>query len=62
MLTNDLVGLEALARLKDEEGDFISPEFFIPLAKDEGVLEYITYTVMEKSCQLLEKLGIVVKS
>jgi diguanylate cyclase (GGDEF)-like protein len=54
---NEIVGLEALARLKDEAGQLISPALFIPMAQEKGALEYITYFVTEKTCQLLQQLN-----
>ena len=55
--TNEICGLEALARLRDSDGNLISPGVFIPAARESGVLEYITYVVTEHSCQLLESLN-----
>lgn len=54
--TGQIIGIEALARLKDENGKLISPADFIPIAQEYGVLEYITYIVTEHTCQLLQKI------
>jgi len=54
--TGKIEGLEALARLKDSEGQIVSPDQFIPIAQENGVLEYITYVVTEQVCKLLQKL------
>lgn len=55
-VTNDVIGFEALARLKDAEDKLISPALFIPAATEIGGLEYITYTMVEQSCNLLSQL------
>jgi diguanylate cyclase (GGDEF)-like protein len=55
--TNEIIGLEALARLHDANGKLISPALFIPMAQEKGALEYITYMVTEKTCQLLQRLN-----
>ena len=54
--TSQICGLEALARLRDQDDNLISPGLFIPAAQESGVLEYITYVVTEHSCQLLKSL------
>lgn len=46
---------EALVRLQDEYGAFISPAEFIPLAEESGLIEGINRQVMEKVCDLLER-------
>ncbi|TCS41362.1 putative bifunctional diguanylate cyclase/phosphodiesterase [Reinekea marinisedimentorum] len=55
--TGEIIGVEALARLRDKHGQLVSPADFIPIAQEYGVLEYITYIVTEQSCQLLQILG-----
>ncbi len=55
--TGRIKGVEALARLTDAHGNMISPVEFIPMALNNGVLEYITYIVTEKTCQLLQTLN-----
>lgn len=54
--TGDMIGFEALARLRNAEGEMISPATFIPVAHEKGVLDYITYLVCEQSCKLLQVL------
>lgn len=46
---------EVLLRLKDENGSFISPEVFIPYAEEIGLVEDISWIVLEKTCCFLEK-------
>ncbi len=55
--TDTIVGVEALARLRDKNGKLISPGQFIPAAQANGVLEYITYVVTEHTCKLLQQLN-----
>ncbi len=44
---------EALLRLKDEEGNPVSPAVFIPLAEESGMIEEMTWIVLEDVCRLL---------
>lgn len=45
-----LIGFEALARLQDEDGNFISPCEFIPLAEETGQITALGLQVLEKAC------------
>ena len=47
-LTGDIVGLEALIRWHDGE-DFISPDKFIPIAEETGLVVPLDLLVMEKA-------------
>ena len=51
MMTNRLAGTEALVRLKSEEGGFISPAEFIPLAETTGAIDKIGAHVLETASQ-----------
>jgi diguanylate cyclase (GGDEF)-like protein len=55
--TGAIIGFEALARLRDAEGTLVPPTDFVSVAQDSGVLEYITYSVAESTCQLLQQLA-----
>ncbi|MBQ5988298.1 MAG: bifunctional diguanylate cyclase/phosphodiesterase [Oscillospiraceae bacterium] len=44
-----LYGFEALARMKDENGDFISPGEFIPVAEKAGLVDKVDTVVFRKS-------------
>ena len=44
---------EALLRLNDYNGVPISPEVFIPLAEGSGLIDDLTWLVMEDACKLL---------
>jgi diguanylate cyclase len=47
---------EALLRLKDEDGRFLSPEEFIPVAEETGLIVNIGYAVIDKVCQYIRFL------
>ena len=58
-----IIGAEALIRMKDERGKYISPEEFIPIAEKNGTILRLGEFVFEKVCRLLseikpEELGI----
>lgn len=46
--TNAVIGLEALLRLKDRKGEFISPAVFIPFAEENGLIVPIGQMVMQQ--------------
>jgi len=45
--TNDICGAEALCRWKHPTQGFISPEIFIPMAEDAGLIKPLTNRVLE---------------
>lgn len=47
---------EALLRLPDNPLGFVSPEEFIPIAEENGLIVPITYQVLEKTCQFIKRL------
>ncbi len=53
---NDFTLAEALIRFKPEQGDFISPGEFIPIAEDTGLIIRITKTMLELVCADYKKL------
>ncbi len=53
-----LIGAEALIRLKDEQGVFISPEDFIPIAEKTGAILRIGEYVFESVCLALSQINI----
>ena len=53
-----LIGAEALIRLKDERGHFISPEDFIPIAEKTGAILRIGEYVFESVCLALSQINV----
>lgn len=53
-----VVGAEALIRLKDEKGRFISPEDFIPIAEKTGTILRIGEYVFETVCRDLSHISL----
>ncbi len=61
--THEIVGAEALARIKDQEGNRIMPGEFIPVAEQNGAINQMGEQILKKTCQYikendLEKMGI----
>lgn len=52
--TGKFCSMEALVRLKEPDGTFISPAEFIPLAEQTGQVSMITWFVLEEVCRLLK--------
>ena len=50
-----LVGAEALARIRDSEGNIIPPSAFIPLAEKNGRINQLGEQVFEKVCQFISE-------
>lgn len=47
------VAAESLIRLWDRKGDFISPGEFIPMAEENGLIDQISWIVLEKVCRFM---------
>lgn len=47
------VSAESLIRLWDRKGEFISPGEFIPMAEENGLIDQISWIVLEKVCRFL---------
>lgn len=50
---NRFVSAEALVRLRDYKGNMVSPDEFIPLAEENGMIEQIGWYVWEEVCRFL---------
>ncbi|WP_154098029.1 putative bifunctional diguanylate cyclase/phosphodiesterase [Bacillus coahuilensis] len=48
---SEIVGMEALARLKMKNGESVSPSEFIPIAEETGLMPDIGEYVLRKACQ-----------
>lgn len=53
--TKELIGVEALARFCDEEGQAISPAEFIPVMESDGMIYEMGLWVLQKSIQAAKK-------
>ncbi|MBR4277821.1 MAG: EAL domain-containing protein, partial [Lachnospiraceae bacterium] len=51
-----IVGAEALARIKDFEGNIIPPGMFIPLAESSGRINEMGEQIFEKTCSFMRYL------
>lgn len=56
MITNEAVGAEALLRWKTEDGSFIPPDQFIPIAEYSGLIVDIGEWVLRSACHELVQL------
>ena len=55
-INHRLRGFEALARMKDENGEFISPAEFIPVAEKTGLVDRIDTAVFRKAAKFLSEV------
>ena len=55
-MEHKLRGFEALARLKNDEGNFISPVDFIPIAEKSGLVDKIDLFVFRKAAGFLAEI------
>ena len=55
-MKHQLSGFEALARMKDEDGNCIMPGEFIPVAEELGLIDQIDYVVFRKAAGFFGKL------
>ena len=53
-----IIGAEALIRLRDDDGQFISPEVFIPIAEKTGIILRIGEFVFESVCKTLSEINL----
>ena len=55
-VSHKLIGFEALARMRDEEGKFVSPVDFIPVAESAGLIDEVDMCVFRKSADFFGQL------
>ena len=55
-MSHKLRGFEALARLKDKDGSFISPAEFVPVAEEAGIIDRIDIQIFRKAACFLGEL------
>ena len=55
-MAHELRGFEALARMKDNEGNVIGPEEFIPVAEEVGLIDRVDGMVARKAALFFGKL------
>lgn len=52
---------EALVRIPDEDGHFLSPDFFIPIAEQNGLIIQLGETVFEQVCSFIHENDLAAK-
>ncbi|MCR5846715.1 MAG: EAL domain-containing protein [Lachnospiraceae bacterium] len=52
-MSHKLIGFEALARIKDENGNFISPMEFIPIAEKSGLIDRVDNVILRKAAKFI---------
>jgi len=57
LVTEQIVGMEALLRWPTSDGGFISPVVFVPLAEYSGLIIDIGIWVLEEACRQLSELS-----
>jgi EAL domain-containing protein (putative c-di-GMP-specific phosphodiesterase class I) len=57
--SNEMVGAEALLRWHDEELGDVSPEVFVPLAEDSGLIVDIGQWVLQQACADVKKWNVI---
>ena len=55
-MAHELRGFEALARMKDEEGNIVSPGEFIPVAEKVGLIDRVDSIIFRKSAMFFGEL------
>ncbi len=56
LLTEKIIGAEALIRKRDDKGKIIPPDKFIPIYEHEGTIRHVDFFVFEQVCILLKQL------
>lgn len=50
-----VIGAEALARIRDRDGNYISPADFIPIAERNGCINTIGEQIFDKTCKFIKE-------
>ncbi len=53
--TRKIIGAEALCRIRDKEGNLISPSLFIPIAEHNGHITLLGEQMFEKTCKFIKE-------
>jgi len=53
--SDQMIGAEVLARIRNEEGRIISPSVFIPIAEQNGQINRLGAQVFEKACRFISE-------
>ncbi len=56
LLDGAVMGVEALLRLRGEDGELLSPHAFLPVAEDSGMMEELGLWAIQRACQDLASL------
>ena len=56
LATRELIGLEALIRWRTEDGRFVPPDQFIPVAEHSGLMAPLGQWVMSSACMMMRQL------
>jgi EAL domain-containing protein (putative c-di-GMP-specific phosphodiesterase class I) len=55
MHSGEFCSMEALIRLREPDGSYISPSEFIPVAEQTGMVAPITWFILDEACRLLKE-------
>lgn len=53
----EVIGVEALLRLRDDDGNLIPPMDFVPMAEELGLIEEVGAWVLNRACKLAASLS-----
>lgn len=56
LATRQLIGVEALLRWRNEDGQFVSPAQFVPLAESSGLIISLGEWVLHTACHALQQM------
>ncbi|MEZ4570211.1 MAG: bifunctional diguanylate cyclase/phosphodiesterase [Thermomicrobiales bacterium] len=56
LVTSEIVAVEALARWQDDDGSWITPSTFIPLAEGTGLIIRLGQALLEQACEDIKRL------